>query len=90
MTDRELWDKGFDDAVKWCNSNYKPFQPMKMPDQFVFRGDPWSKGFAEGELTTKNKIIDEAYPGNVGYSVGADGKVKIFYPQGHKALNDIK
>jgi hypothetical protein len=53
-----------------------------MPDNFTHRGSDWSKGYAEGLLTGKNKIIDEAYPGNVGYSV-QDGKATVFYPEGH-------
>jgi hypothetical protein len=85
----DKWQQGYNDAVNYCMANYKPFQRMALPAQFVHRGDSWSRGFAEGILTTKNKIIDEAYPGNVGFS-NAEGKVTIFYPKGHEQLNDIK
>jgi hypothetical protein len=81
------WQQGYDDAVAYCRANYKPFKRVELPAQFVHRGSSWSRGFGEGMLTTKNKIIDEAYPGNVGFSVASDGKVTVFYPQGHKALN---
>lgn len=80
------WKQGYNDAVAYCRANYRPFRQMAMPSRFVHRGDAWSCGFGEGALTTKNKMIDEAYPGNTGFSVDSDGKVTIFYPQDHPAV----
>lgn len=81
------WNKGFDDAIDWCNQHYKPFKPMKLPERFQHRGCPWSKGFGEGLITGRNKIIDAAYPGNVGFTTDSQGTVTILYPEGHPALN---
>lgn len=83
------WLQGFNDAVTYCRTNYKPFKPMTMPDSFTHRGNDWAKGFGEGILTTQGKMIDEAYPVNIGFAVESPGNVKIYYPKGHKALNDI-
>lgn len=82
------WDQGFNDAVTYCRANYKPFKPMSMPDEFAHRGSAWSRGFAEGCLTTKNKIIDEAHPGNVGFAVHGPGSVTIYYPKGHEKVKN--
>lgn len=86
MSTKSEYDRGFQDAIVYCEANYKPFQPMALPPQFVHRGDAWSKGFGEGLITGRNKIINEAYPGNTGFSIANDGKVTIFYPEGHPAL----
>lgn len=82
----EEWEKGFNDAIEWCNKYYKPFQPLALPERFSHRADVWSCSFGEGLITGRGKIIDAAYPGNVGYSVD-NGKATIHYPEGHPALN---
>lgn len=87
MSDAQLWDQGFNDAIEYCNKNYKPFQPMQLPAEFVHRGNAWSKGFGEGLITGKNKIIDAAYPGITGFYIDNEGVVQLFYPKGHPALN---
>lgn len=82
------WDRGYYEAIAYCEANYKPFQPIRLPDSFRHRGTVWSKGFGEGLLMGMNKIIDAAYPGNVGFSIGDNGKVTIRYPKGHPALKN--
>lgn len=84
------WDKGFNDAIAYCEANYKPFRSMQLPAEFVHRGNAWSKGFGEGLITGQNRIIDKAYPGNIGFKTKDDGSVTIFYPEGHPALNKNK
>lgn len=86
MSDQAQWDKGYNDAIAYCEANYRPFQPMTLPLQFVHRGDDWSRGFGEGLLTGQNRIIDREYPENVGFSIN-DGKATIFYPKGHSKLS---
>lgn len=84
------WEQGFNDALAHCEANYKPFQPMALPPKFVHRGDSWSRGFGEGLITGRNKIIDATYPGITGFTEGADGEVTLFYPKGHPALENKK
>lgn len=86
MASNPEWDKGFQDGLAYAHANYVPGQSLKLPDNFVHRGGGWHNGFGEGLITGRRQVFDAKYPGNIGFSCN-EGKLTVFYPEGHPALN---
>lgn len=81
------WDKGYNDGYSKAYSLGRFFKTEDFPATFQHRGSHYDRGYAEGVISGQGKWFDEKYPGNKGFSKGDDGKLRIYYPKGHPALN---
>jgi hypothetical protein len=78
------WDRGFEDGYWWTMKNWKLTKPSKFPEGW---GEGWyGHGFAEGNISARNQILDRDYPGMSGLSWVGGYRYEITFKDGRKII----